>query len=132
MNRRSLLKGFAAGVAGLMVPVGVAEAAEEVSRRYWSLGAMPDDCGWPEWCQRLQAHREQAFAQWVEAMEPRHYPITDLVPRNMDVGPYDQVTYEWGQSYYPLYDGSRVTIYGHEPYSDRFMNMGRREVLSNE
>jgi hypothetical protein len=31
-----------------------------------------------------------------------------------------------------LPNGQRVTIYGREPYSDRFMNMGRREVLSNE
>lgn len=110
MNRRSLLKGFAAGVAGLMVPVTVAEAAEEVSRKYWSLGAVPGD-DWhgdiERWRSDLLNYREDMFLQWIEAKEP--------------------LTYYIGQSYYPEKE-LRLPIYA----SDRFMNMGRREVLSNE
>lgn len=41
MNRRTLLRGMAAGAAGLLLPPSVGEVAAEVERRYWSLGAMP-------------------------------------------------------------------------------------------
>lgn len=41
MNRRSLLQGIAGVVGGLLLPPSVADAAEEVERRYWALGAMP-------------------------------------------------------------------------------------------
>jgi hypothetical protein len=36
MNRRALLKGFAAGTAGLLVPAGIEENIV-AARRYWSL-----------------------------------------------------------------------------------------------
>lgn len=40
MNRRTLLAGFVAGAAGLILPGGVSENAE-TARRWWSLGAVP-------------------------------------------------------------------------------------------
>ena len=41
MNRRDLLRGFAAAASGLLVPASVGEVAAEVERRWWALGAMP-------------------------------------------------------------------------------------------
>lgn len=42
MNRRELFRGLA-GVAGaLILPPSVADAAEEVGRRWWALGAIPE------------------------------------------------------------------------------------------
>lgn len=41
MNRRTLLRGLAGVAGGLILPAGVADAAE-AGRRVWALGAMPD------------------------------------------------------------------------------------------
>lgn len=41
MNRRDLFRGIVGVGAGLVLPPTVADAAEEVGKRYWSLGAVP-------------------------------------------------------------------------------------------
>jgi hypothetical protein len=103
MNRRTLLKGFAAGVAGLMVPVTVAEAAEDV-RRYWSLDqTMTGRHRMSVWAETFtEDERTSLFARWVEATEPRGGPENWLLPERK---PYDQVTYYIGQSYTPVMGG---------------------------
>jgi hypothetical protein len=71
MNRRSLLKGFAAGVAGLMVPKGVAEVAAEV-----------------------QEDTRRVFALDRTMIERRPGYLSEF-------NPYNQRTFYWGQSYSP-------------------------------
>ena len=44
MNRRALLRGMAAGAAGLLLPASVGEVTASVERRYWALGGVPGYC----------------------------------------------------------------------------------------
>lgn len=41
MNRRDLFRGVFGASMALVLPPSVADAAEEVGKRYWSLGGMP-------------------------------------------------------------------------------------------